>query len=107
MTNPRLTKLGWLAVSVGGLGALRPAPGTWGSLPPVAIALVAVWCLSGQQGFTAQDHTTIDAARLTGGHGYNDRCIAWPVAFGPHQGLDHCTALDFVIVLAHNAFTTR
>ena len=40
MTNPRLTKLGWLAVSVGGLGALRPAPGTWGSLPPVAIALV-------------------------------------------------------------------
>jgi phosphatidylglycerophosphatase A len=64
MTNPRLTKLGWLAVSVGGLGALRPAPGTWGSLPPVAIALVAVWCLSGQQGFTAQDHTTVQYLML-------------------------------------------
>lgn len=27
-----------LFISVFGLGALRPAPGTWGSLPPVAIA---------------------------------------------------------------------
>lgn len=26
-------------VTVGGLGFLRPAPGTWGSLPPVALAL--------------------------------------------------------------------
>ena len=27
-----------LLVSVGGLGHLRPAPGTWGSLPPVVLA---------------------------------------------------------------------
>ncbi|MCC6427851.1 MAG: phosphatidylglycerophosphatase A [Phycisphaerales bacterium] len=27
----------WL-LTVGGLGRLRPAPGTWGSLPPVALA---------------------------------------------------------------------
>ncbi|MEM1167201.1 MAG: phosphatidylglycerophosphatase A [Planctomycetota bacterium] len=32
---------GWreAALTVGGLGFLRPAPGTWGSLPPVALAL--------------------------------------------------------------------
>ncbi len=28
----------WHAVTVLGLGHLRPAPGTWGSLPPVALA---------------------------------------------------------------------
>lgn len=28
-----------LVLTAGGLGLLRPAPGTWGSLPPVAIAL--------------------------------------------------------------------
>jgi phosphatidylglycerophosphatase A len=34
----------WHAVTVGGLGHLRPAPGTWGSLPPVIVAglLIAV-----------------------------------------------------------------
>ncbi len=63
MTNQRLTRLGWLAVSVGGLGALRPAPGTWGSLPPVIVALAAVWCFS-QQGFTDQDHTSVQVLML-------------------------------------------
>ncbi len=28
-----------LVLTAGGLGLLRPAPGTWGSLPPVALAL--------------------------------------------------------------------
>lgn len=33
----------WLwAVTTGGLGLLRPAPGTWGSLPPAALAAVFV-----------------------------------------------------------------
>ncbi|MDH3769117.1 MAG: phosphatidylglycerophosphatase A, partial [Gammaproteobacteria bacterium] len=32
-----------LALSVCGLGFLRPAPGTWGSVPPVAIVAVFVW----------------------------------------------------------------
>ncbi len=63
MTNPKLSKVGWLAVSVGGLGGLRPAPGTWGSLPPVIIALGAVWCLS-EQGFTSQEHTTVQLLML-------------------------------------------
>ena len=35
--------LGLGLLTVGGLGLLRPAPGTWGSLPPVAIALGLVW----------------------------------------------------------------
>jgi phosphatidylglycerophosphatase A len=33
MTDPRL-----LLVTTGGLGHLRPASGTWGSMPPVALA---------------------------------------------------------------------
>ena len=63
MTNRKLSTLGWFAVSVGGLGALRPAPGTWGSLPPVIMALGAVWCLS-DQGFSNQDHTTVQYLML-------------------------------------------
>jgi phosphatidylglycerophosphatase A len=43
-----------LALSVGGLGFLRPAPGTWGSMPPPAIA--GLLLLFGAQ------HTTIYAA---------------------------------------------
>lgn len=31
----------WI-VSVGGLGLMRPAPGTWGSVPPCALAFIAV-----------------------------------------------------------------
>lgn len=31
-----------LALTAGGLGLLRPAPGTWGSLPPPALAVVMV-----------------------------------------------------------------
>lgn len=32
-----------LLVTCLGLGHMRPAPGTWGSMPPVAIALLLVW----------------------------------------------------------------
>lgn len=31
----------WI-ITVGGLGLMRPAPGTWGSLPPCALAFAAV-----------------------------------------------------------------
>jgi phosphatidylglycerophosphatase A len=31
-----------LIVSAGGLGLLRPAPGTWGSIPPCALAFVLI-----------------------------------------------------------------
>ncbi|MBM4112575.1 MAG: phosphatidylglycerophosphatase A [Phycisphaerae bacterium] len=36
----RLTALGRLSVTALGLGSLRPAPGTWGSLPPLIAVLV-------------------------------------------------------------------
>ncbi|MAV54825.1 MAG: phosphatidylglycerophosphatase [Phycisphaerae bacterium] len=62
--SQKLTRFGWLAVSVGGLGALRPAPGTWGSIPPVAIALAAVWCFSQEQGFSDQDQTNLQLLML-------------------------------------------
>lgn len=32
-----------LALSVGGLGFFRPAPGTWGSAPPVVLAVLLIW----------------------------------------------------------------
>jgi len=38
----RPLNFGTLALSVGGLGFLRPAPGTWGSVPPPAIVGVLV-----------------------------------------------------------------
>jgi len=43
----------WLLVTCGGLGAMRPAPGTWGSLPPAGIAWLMLllgapgWWLNG------------------------------------------------------------
>lgn len=38
MQEHALTPLGKLLVTTGGLGLLRPAPGTWGSMPTVALA---------------------------------------------------------------------
>ncbi len=40
MTFPARPSFPWL--TVGGLGRLRPAPGTWGSIPPVAVAWALV-----------------------------------------------------------------
>ena len=37
-----------LCVTAGGLGLLKPGPGTWGSLPPVALALGLVLCGAGE-----------------------------------------------------------
>lgn len=38
MTPPTLSKTGEALLTTFGLGKLRPAPGTWGSLPPVGVA---------------------------------------------------------------------
>ena len=38
-----LSPLALFSVTMGGLGLLRPASGSWGSLPPVALALLIVW----------------------------------------------------------------
>ena len=86
MTNRKLSTLGWLAVSVGGLGALRPAPGTWGSLPPVIMALGAVWCLS-EQGFSQQDHTTVQYLMLLlTALGSAAVLVLWPSSRSPLRG---------------------
>lgn len=45
----RMGRFPMLAVSAGGLGFLRPASGTWGSLPPPAVAALLV--LAGQPGW--------------------------------------------------------
>ena len=37
-----MTRFERFAMTAGGLGLLRPAPGTWGSLPPVVLALAMV-----------------------------------------------------------------
>ena len=62
MTNPKLSTLGWLAVSVGGLGAAS-CTRHLGLAAPVIMALGAVWCLS-DQGFSSQDHTTVQYLML-------------------------------------------
>ena len=49
----------WHAVTVFGLGHLRPAPGTWGSLPPVALAGILVLA-----GFGPQDNPLVYHAVL-------------------------------------------
>lgn len=42
MTPPTLSKIGEALLTTFGLGKLRPAPGTWGSLPPVAAAWLLI-----------------------------------------------------------------
>jgi phosphatidylglycerophosphatase A len=37
-----LTPSGRALITMGGLGSIRPAPGTWGSLPPVVVAAVLI-----------------------------------------------------------------
>ena len=46
-----------------GLGKLRPAPGTWGSLPAVAIALLCVWLFdAGGADYHGTNHANITIA---------------------------------------------
>lgn len=46
MNGPRLV------LTMGGLGLLRPAPGTWGSLPPVVLALALALVVDPSQRWT-------------------------------------------------------
>lgn len=39
----RGARLRMAAITSGGLGHLRPAPGTWGSMPPVLVAGLLLW----------------------------------------------------------------
>ena len=56
-------------LSSGGLGFLRPAPGTWGSLPPVVLALLLVW----QQASTQ----TIVGLMVFLALGASASCVVW------------------------------
>lgn len=42
--TPSLGRFERFAVTAGGLGFLRPAPGTWGSLPPAVVAWLLASC---------------------------------------------------------------
>lgn len=42
-----------LVLTMGGLGLLRPAPGTWGSLPPVVLAWMLAMVVDPSQRWTA------------------------------------------------------
>lgn len=43
MPSKNISPLALIAVTSCGLGLLRPASGSWGSLPPVALVLLIVW----------------------------------------------------------------
>ncbi len=38
-----MSRIARWSLTAGGLGLLRPAPGTWGSLPPVVVACALAW----------------------------------------------------------------
>lgn len=58
----------WI-VTAGGLGRMRPAPGTWGSLPPVALA--------GILAMADTDPRTIDMALAATGLVFGVGCLVW------------------------------
>jgi phosphatidylglycerophosphatase A len=73
------------AVSGLGLGYLRPAPGSWGSLPPPAIALGLVWLL-GRDGFTAIETRVVDGAMIALALLGSAACIAFGAWAESHYG---------------------
>ena len=58
----------WVATGMG-LGWMRPAPGTWGSLPPVALALVLV--------LAGTDARHVDMSVALVGLAFGLGCLAW------------------------------
>jgi len=63
-------------VTVFGLGHMRPAPGTWGSMPPVAAALVLAMLL-GVNGLGAADHWIINGVLVLLLLVFSYACAAW------------------------------
>lgn len=58
----------WI-VTAGGLGRMKPAPGTWGSLPPVALAFALA--------MMRVDPRTIDMALAAMGLVFGLGCLVW------------------------------
>lgn len=113
----------WL--TAGGLGLLRPAPGTWGSLPPaalvclmlgvgspmwatglalVALCLVSTWaCIrwgdDGERGFGAKDASSIVIDEVAGG-----AVAAMPLAFINGAGWIEAVVLSGLSFLLFRVF---
>lgn len=68
-----------------GLGYLRPAPGTWGSLPPVVIALALVWT-TGEVELSAQRLAVVDLPLFLIGLAFALICLKWGAAAEQHFG---------------------
>jgi len=67
----------WMTSAMG-LGHLRPAPGTWGSLPPVAVALaLAMW---------GANPRTIDMVVAAIGLAFGMACLVWGEAAERRHG---------------------
>ena len=69
-------KLGELMLTAFGLGHLRPASGTWGSMPPAAMAC-ALAILLGMNGLSGGDAWIINAALVTMLIVFSYACLAW------------------------------
>lgn len=113
----------WLTAC--GLGLLRPAPGTWGSLPPVGLACLMLWlaapawaasgalavmCLvstwacirwgeEGERAFGAKDASSIVIDEVAGG-----AVAALPLAFIEGAGLVEASVLCALSFLLFRAF---
>lgn len=113
----------WL--TAGGLGLMRPAPGTWGSLPPAALVflmlgfgapmwatalalvvlcLVSTWaCIrwgdDGERGFGAKDASSIVIDEVAGG-----AVAAMPLAFIDGAGWIEALVLSGLSFLLFRAF---
>ena len=69
-------RLAHLLLTVFGLGHMRPAPGTWGSTPPPAVAMLLVWVL-GRDGLSAADGRIVDGAMVLMLVIFSASCLAW------------------------------
>jgi phosphatidylglycerophosphatase A len=58
----RLDPVQELVITTGGLGHLRPAPGTWGSLPPVIVSFLLILAGAGPAGPRWWIHYAVMAA---------------------------------------------
>ena len=74
-----------LLITCFGLGYLRPAPGTWGSLPPVMFVLTLVW-LTGVTELGATRIFAIDVPVLAIGFAFAIACLLWGDAAERHFG---------------------
>jgi phosphatidylglycerophosphatase A len=83
MTAPRLSLLGRLLITCFGLGYLRPAPGTWGSLPPVVITLMMVTALSSHSAPVA-NAIFVNAALVIVALGFSWVCLRYGAAAESH-----------------------